>query len=320
MKVLITGGAGFIGYHLSKYLAEEGHNLLLTDNLFRGELDEDFKRLISEKNIKFLNIDLTKRNEFKKIDKDFDFVYHLAAINGTRYFYEMPHEVLRVNLITLINLLEWIKDTTCRRLIWTSSSEVYAEAARELGIPIPTPEDIMLVVNNIKNPRISYAVSKIAGEVLVANYSKIYNLNANIIRPHNIYGPRMGYSHVIPEFIQRIFKNEKPFRIYGGDQTRSFCYIDDFIRGITLIAKLSKPNETYNIGNDKEEITIRELASIIFDLSGFHPKIEILPAPEGSVQRRCPNIAKARSIGYEPMIGLRKGLTETVNWYKKHGE
>jgi len=319
MNILITGGAGFIGFHLAKHLAGKGYKISICDNLSRGKLDQDFKNLVQQDNVKFIQADLTEKTELDKLEKGYDHVYHLAAINGTRYFYEIPHQVLRVNLLSLINMLDWLRDSACKSFIWTSSSEVYAGTAKILDIPIPTPEDVPSAIDDVFNPRFSYACTKIAGELLCINYAREYGLNINIIRPHNIYGERMAYEHVIPEFITRIIRRENPFKIYGGTQTRAFCYVEDFIKGLKLVLESPVPSsEIINLGNDREEISIADLAEKLFDLFNFHPQIEILPSPKGSVDRRCPDIDRAkRLLGYEPQIYLEEGLRRTYAWYQR---
>lgn len=320
MKVLVTGGAGFIGFHLSKYLADKGEQVVICDNLLRAHVDEDFNNLLKQRHVKFINIDLTEKQKLDKLEKDFDIVYHLAAINGTRYFYEIPHEVLRVNILSLINMLDWLTGTNCKSIVWTSSSETYASTYSLVDTPIPTPEEVPLTIADVSNPRFSYAGSKIAGELLCLSYAKAYDLDVRIVRPHNIYGPRMGYEHVIPQFIMRIIKREDPFKIYGDHQSRAFCFVEDFIKGLKLVGESKEiGTNIVNVGNDKEEISIKNLASKMFDLFDFHPKLEILPPPEGSVDRRCPDINKARTLtGYEPQISLDKGLQITFDWYLKH--
>ena len=115
MKVLVTGGAGFIGFHLSRYLADENYQVTICDNLSKGGVDEDFDKLVKRDNVRFIEIDLTQRRELDKLERDFDIVYHLAAISEVRYFYEIPHEVLRVNILSLINILDWLASAECKR-------------------------------------------------------------------------------------------------------------------------------------------------------------------------------------------------------------
>jgi len=321
-NILITGGAGFIGFHLAKYFAQKEIKVTVCDNFFRGQSDKEYDELLRKPNVRSINADLADKNQINKIDGDYDCVFHLAAVNGTKNFYKSPHTTLKVNLLSLINVLDWIGAKKIPRLVWTSSSETYAGTVKVMGGPVPTPETVPLSIEDIHNPRFSYAASKIAGESLCLGCAQAYGFKLGIVRPHNIYGPRMGFDHVMPEFSIRIKRRENPFKIHGGDQTRSFCYIDDFVRGIELVAQTDKTDrEIFNIGNDKEEITMKKMALLLFDIAGFHPQIEILPPPEGSVDRRCPDIGKAREIlGYEPRVNLKEGLANLYEWYRVHGE
>lgn len=319
MKVLVLGGAGFIGYHLSRRMADAGHEVTILDDLSRGEMDTGLKELLERGNVDLLEADVTASNSLVGLDMDFDKVYHLAAVNGTRHFYNRPYEVMRTNILALLNVLDWMACSGSGKLVWCSSSEVYSGTARITKMPIPTTEDVPVAIDDITNPRFSYAASKIAGELLCLNFSRAHDIEVAVIRPHNVYGPRMGSDHVIPEFIERILKKEDPFRIYGGDQTRSFCYIDDFVDGLVRAGDSREANgEVINLGDDREEIEIKDLAEKLFDLVDYHPELEILPPPEGSVERRCPDISKARRIlGYEPRAGFNEGLKETLGWYRK---
>jgi nucleoside-diphosphate-sugar epimerase len=166
-------------------------------------MDNELKSLLELDNVTYINCDLTNPNDFDKLDTNYDYVYHLAAINGTKNFYEMPQKVLRVNVLSSINLLDWYIQTKCKKILFTSSSETYAGTMRTSGFSIPTPENVPLCVDDILNPRWSYGGSKIMGELLFLNYSKMNNFDMSIIRYHNIYGGRMGYDHVIPEFIKQ---------------------------------------------------------------------------------------------------------------------
>ena len=247
---------------------------------------------------------------------EFDIVFHLAAINGTRFFYEIPHEVIRVNLITLFNILELLPEFGNPKFVWTSSSEVYAGSFEFAELPIPTPEDVPLSISDIFNPRFTYAGSKIAGELICLNYARAHDFDISIVRPHNIYGPGMGSEHVILKFLLRILGKEDPFPIYGAENSRAFCYITDFVEGLEKIAKSHKTNrEILNLGNDKE-IKIIDLAKLMFGIFNFHPKVEIFPAPPGSVLRRCPDISKVKKlVNYEPKIDLQEGIIKTHEWH-----
>ena len=315
-KVLVTGGAGFIGYHLSKHLISRGVDVTLVDNLFRGKMDYLFSDLLKESNLKFVNLDLTNPTSFKRLDCAYDYVYHLAAINGTEYFYKMPDAVLRTNILTAINVLDWFTKSNCGKILFTSSSETYAGTMTRFGLPIPTPEDVPLCICDVFNPRWSYAGSKIIGELLFINYARMHNLDMSIVRYHNVYGPRMGYSHVIPNFLLRIYDGIKPFPIYGSTQ-RAFCYVDDAVKATELVmTNKNCSGKILNIGNNLEEITTIDLAKLMFEILNYHAEISVGPEPEGSVGRRCPNIDKLTELtGYCPEVPIRTGLSLTHDYY-----
>lgn len=319
-KVLITGGAGFIGFHLAKYLAEEKNEVTICDNLFRGKMDSELKELLERENVNYIECDLTDSKELDKLDKDYDEVYHLAAINGTKNFYEIPDVVLRVNTLATINILDWFIQTKGKKIVFSSSSEAYAGTMRKFGIKIPTPEDVALCVEDVNNARWSYGGSKIVGELFFINYARKHNFDMSIIRYHNIYGGRMGYDHVMPEFCIRIINKEDPFIIYGGKETRAFCHINDAVKATELVMKSDKVNnEIIHVGNDADEISIKELAEKMFKITGFEPSLDIHPAPKGCVQRRCPDISKLKTLtGYEPKVLLDDGLKDIFSWYEKN--
>lgn len=319
MAALVTGGAGFIGFALSKALAEKGYSVTIADNLFRGRKDAEFEELCSRPNVSFINSDLTKPESFPRLGKPdgYDYVYHLAAINGTRLFYEMPEEVLRVNILACINLLDWFKGAKKSKVLFSSSSETYAGTVAMGKAKIPTPETVPLSVQDVKNPRWSYAGSKILGELLFINYARKHGFPFSIVRYHNIYGPRMGTEHVIPEFILRAGRREDPFTIKGGSQTRAFCFVDDAVRATIAVMESPRASgEIIHIGNDREEIKISNLAKKVFSACGYRPKLKMLPPPKGSVARRCPSTSKLLSLtGFRARVPLGEGLKKTAGWY-----
>jgi len=325
-KILITGGAGFIGYHLANYLLKDQKNqLVLVDNLQRGKMDADFSQLIENDSVKFINADLTKPEFYQTLDKDFDQVYHLAAINGTKIFYEIPQEVLRINTLTLVYVLEWLKGLSKKpKLCFTSSNEAYAGALSAFGqLPIPTPEKVPLVIDDTYNARWSYGATKLVGELFVIFYAQAYNFPAVIVRPHNFYGPRAGYDHVIPEFILRTLNKVDPFPIYGADDTRTFCYIGDAVEAMQMLmdspATNNQPVETVHIGAS-DEIAMIDLAKKIFNVVGWIPKeLDIKNSPAGSVKRRLADISKIKKlVGWQPEISLEQGLKNTLEWYNSN--
>ena len=190
-KILVTGGAGFIGFHLADYLSKKQDcEVTIIDNFTRNKEDQDFQELISKRNVKFIMADMTNKEFYLKLSGYYDNVYHLAAINGTKYFYEKPYEVLRVNILSLMNLIEWIRPSNCGKFVFTSSSEAYAGTINKYSgfqESLPTKEDIPLCVDDVFNARFSYGGSKITGELLTINYFRKINIPFSIIRYHNIY-------------------------------------------------------------------------------------------------------------------------------------
>ena len=318
-KILITGSSGFIGYHLAKKLLkkEKISKIYLIDNFERGQNDKLFKDLINnnKKFIKFLKLDLSKEKSFQKFPKDINVIYHFAAINGTKNFYNIPDRVISINSIITLNLLNYLKDKKNIFTIFSSSSEAYASTTKILKNRIPSDEKIELSIEDISNPRYSYAVSKILGESAFFAYHHRYKIDFLIVRFHNIYGPRMGFDHVIPELIKRIQKSKRNIKLYGHDNTRSFCYIEDATEALSLFLYKKISHKIINIGNDQEEIKISRLSKIILEIMGKNLKIEKLKSPEGSVKRRLPKLKVLKSYGFKPKYNLKKGLLETINWY-----
>lgn len=318
-KILITGGAGFIGYHLASRLAEDkGNHVTLLDNFSRGQKDILFEALTARPNVKSLSLDITKEPALNNVDDDYDEVYHFAAMLGVRNVLEKPHEVLRVNSIATLFLLDWFCRSKSKKIVFASTSEVYAWTHKIMPLPIPTPEDVPLVLTDIEDPRATYAASKIFGEVSVRQYCKIYHKPFTIVRYHNVYGPRMGNQHVIPEMCSRILGGENPLAVYSGENTRSFCYVSDAVEA-TLLAMREKSSEgaTFNVGNDEEEIKILDLSKKILKKMGLQVPVVSKPVTHDPVSRRCPDLKKARALlNYKPQVSLEEGLSVTLDWYK----
>lgn len=327
-KILITGAAGFIGYHLANHLLSDTENqLVLVDNLQRGKKDNEFNHILKQERVTFIEADLTDQSFYSKLDKNFDYVYHLAAINGTKFFYQMPAEVLRINTLSLVYILEWIKNQTYKpKLCFTSSNESYAGALSAFNqLPIPTPENVPLVISDTYNARWSYGGSKLIGELFVIHYAKTYDFPAIIVRPHNFYGPRAGYDHVIPEFCQKIITQTEPFIIFSPEETRTFCYIADAVKAMQMLMDSkttnNQPIETVHIG-DTNEINMQELAEKMFTITKWRPKkFDIKSSPAGSVKRRLADISKIKKlVGWQPETSLEKGLQKTFEWYQEHSK
>ncbi len=317
-KVLILGGAGFIGYNIGKYLSEnKDYKITIADNFFRGggKIDPILQKLINDYNIILKSGDYTDPKVFNDLEKNYDYVYMLASVVGVDYVNKIPHEIIRINTALIFNTLEWLKNSNCGKVLFTSTSECYAGTVEVFNYKIPTNEKVPLTIEDIGHPRFTYAVTKMLGESGFISYSRKLGFECSIVRYHNVYGPRMGFKHVIPHLVQRFRNNENPFKIYGHDQTRSFNYIDDAVEGTVKAMELGKNREIYHIG-DKDEISIEELTKFTGEIIGFKGNYEFAPTFPGSVARRCPDISKAeKELNYQPKIKWRKGLKETIDWY-----
>jgi len=320
-KVLLLGGAGFIGFHIAKKMLEDGgYQLHIADNLFRsgGEKDDAFSTLEKNENIKFFKGDFTNPRSFDQLEDNYDYVYMLASMVGVDYVNTIPHEIIRVNTALIYNTLEWLKEASVGRVLFTSTSECYAGAIEAFGYDVPTPEEVPLTIEDIRHPRFTYAVTKMLGESGFIQYGKFNNFDTIIVRYHNVFGPRMGFKHVIPHLVQRFLNNENPFKVYGHDQTRSFNFIDDAVKGTILAAEKGVAGEIYHIG-EEDEITIEKLVKTIGKYFNFEGEYENAPTFPGSVARRCPDISKAKNdLGYTPDTGWENGLERTLDWYKEY--
>jgi len=311
MNVLVTGAAGFLGSYLSEELLSNGYIVTGIDNFFRGKKEY----LPKHKNFKFYKLDLVKEDKkFKEIIKKEkpEFLFHYAAINGTKYFYDIPYQVINNNIKMTQNILDACTGSTVKKIIYASSSEVYGEP-----LEVPTPESHPILLN-IFTDRDSYASSKAICDFYVKLFAKENKIDFLILRIFNTYGPHMDiseYGQVVPEFINKIFK-EKDFTIIGnGENTRSFCYVSDHTRFVKKLAE-KVTNEIINVGNDKET-KIVDLAKILHKLENksFNPKY--LPGREYDHKRRQPNISKLRKlINDGPKVSLEEGLKLTLNDFK----
>jgi len=318
-KILVTGGAGFIGYFLIKKLLEDRDNkIVMIDNMYRGRVDDELKNIINNKNVTFHQGDLTDKDFIKQLDKDFDYIYHLAAVIGVKNVVENPDKVLNHNAIATLNLIEFAKKIkSLKKILFSSTSEIYAGTLKHYGIDIPTNEEVKLVIDDIKSPRTTYMLSKMYGESILFNYGFKYNIPFTIVRYHNVYGPRMGFLHVIPEMLVKI-SNQTIIEVASPEHTRSMCFIDDAVEmTIRACENISTKKEILNIGNQSEEISIINLVKLIADVLDKKIKTKMLPDTKGSPKRRCPDISKIVNLtGYSPKVNIKEGLKKTYNWYK----
>jgi nucleoside-diphosphate-sugar epimerase len=314
---LVTGGTGFIGRALVGTLVRLGANVRTLDNDSRGSA-QSLGEISADVNI--MTGDIRDIDAVRRATKGVDCVCHLAYVNGTEFFYSMPDRVLDVAVKGMMNVVDACIENSVGDLCLASSSEVYQTPPH-----VPTAENAPLSVPDPLNPRFSYGGGKIISELIALNYGRRHFRRVTVFRPHNVYGPRMGWEHVVPQFAMRMRElapnqasDTIAFPIQGtGRETRAFVYIDDAIAGILRVLEDGEHLGIYHVGTDVET-SIAELAEEIARCFGYQIRIVPGDLTAGSTQRRCPDITKLRKLGYDPQISLREGLSRTVAWYRQH--
>ena len=311
--VLVTGGAGFLGSALVRRLVADGYRVRVIDDFSRGVPGR-----LDGLPVELQSGDVRSLDAAERACRGVDVVVHMAAINGTRHFYERPFEVLEVGVLGTINFLRAASSAGVRRFQFFSSSEIYQKPSR-----VPTPEDERALIPDVLNPRFSYAGSKLAGELLVVNFAKATGLAWQVIRPHNIYGPDMGHEHVIPEIVARLYRASDGLRtphvpsieIQGtGEERRAFCYIDDAVCGITLALESDAWNRIFHLGTsgDVDPKGRRQYRP----RDGHRARRDHRrPHCRGGTDRRCPDIRALGELGYTPSVSFSDGIARTVSWY-----
>lgn len=302
-KILVTGGAGFIASSLAEKLLENEKNfVVVVDNFLTGNQGKlpDFKG----DRFKFIHCDVNNRNEFSQVMMayQFDFVFHYAAVVGVQRTLKDPVLVLK-DIDGIKNVLDLSKNTGVKRVIFSSSSEIYGEP-----VEYPQNEDTTPL-----NSRLPYAIVKNVGEAFLRAYKKEYNLDYTIFRFFNTYGPKQSKNFVISKFICHALKNDD-IPIYGeGNQTRTFCYIDDNVTAcLNSFYNNIYVNDVVNVGGDKP-ISMIELAKTIIDITGAKSKIVFLPPlQEGDMSGRRPDIKKMKTIFPGKLINLKDGILKTL--------
>ena len=316
-RILVTGAAGFLGFHLARALARRGDvGLFCVDNFLRGEADDHYRALGEMPGVTLIEADLASEAAVAALPGDMDYVYHLAALNGTQNFYERPLAVIRACTLPTIFLAEryGAQATPLRRFIYAGTSESYASTVTRFGWPVPTAEDVPLGIDDVTNPRWSYAGSKLHGEIVTAQAARALGFPMTIIRYHNAYGPRMGDKHVIPDFMARM--REGRYELFGHADTRSFLYVDDCVRATLLVGESEAcAGEIVNVGGEAE-MTMHALGREILRSEGVDAEITLHSSPAGSVRRRAPDIAKLKRLtGFTERVSLADGLRVTADFY-----
>ncbi len=305
-RVLITGGAGFIGSHLCEKLLCENYSVICLDNFITGCLG-NIKSFLNNKNFR---LEVCNVSNYIDIPGKIDYVLHCASLASPNDYLDFPIQTLKVGSLGTHNALGLAKQKKAVFILF-STSEVYGDP-----LDHPQKETYWGHVNPV-GVRGCYDESKRFAEAITMAYHRVHKLDTKIVRIFNTYGPKMRHNdgRVVPNFIDNALKN-KPLMVYGkGLQTRSFCYIDDLIDGL-LRLMLIRENEPVNLGNP-DESTIMQLVGLILKLTGSKSKILFKKLPQDDPQKRRPDITKARKIlDWKPKVPLNEGLRRTISWFK----
>ena len=307
MNIVITGGSGFVGSYLCEKLINDGHKIIVIDNLLTGST-ENINDLLDNENFSFIEHDVQNHIEIK--DK-VDYVLHFASAASPKAYTEHPVNTLKAGSVGTINTLGLAKKHSAEYLL-ASTSEVY-------GDPLISPQNEEYWGNvNPNGERSMYDEAKRFAEAAVATYSRSYGLKTKIVRIFNTYGPRMQLNdgRVVTNFIVQALRNEN-ITIYGdGTQTRSFSYVEDTVAGIISLMN-STEYDVFNIGNPNE-LTVSQLAEKIIKLTDSTSEIKYLELPNDDPKQRKPDITKAKTkLNWEPKVNLDEGLAKTITWVEE---
>ena len=306
-RLIVTGGAGFIGSHLAEELAGEGYQVIILDDLSTGKI-ENVAELLNRDNVDFTLGSVTDLALLKRLFVGTLFVFHLAALTSVPRSIESPQASHEVNVNGTLNVLLAARENGVKKVLYASSSSVYSDTPT-----LPKQEDM------IPYPLSPYAVTKLAGEYYCQVFSQVYRLPTVCLRYFNVYGPKQDpdsqYAAVIPKFIKMVYEKKPPVIFGDGEQTRDFVFVKDAVAANVLAAQ-SDVCGLYNISRG-ESTTINQLAELVMELVGH--KVEPIhqePRP-GEVRHSLADITQARAFGYEPKYSLEAGLGETIRWFNE---
>tara|TARA_Y100001970_G_scaffold30286_1_gene37580 strand:+ start:4340 stop:5299 length:960 start_codon:yes stop_codon:yes gene_type:complete len=313
-KILVTGAAGFIGYHLSKSLLSDGFDVIGIDNL-NDYYDTKLKNarlnnLINYNNFKFKKIDISNREDLESLFLNFDIekVINLAAQPGVRYSIENPYAYMNANLVGFLNIIECSRHNGVKGFIYASSSSVYGG---NTNIPFSTSD-------NINSPISLYAATKASNELIAKTYSHLYNMNTTGLRFFTVYGPWGRPDMAYYKFTHKIF-NKIPIDVYNkGNMRRDFTYIDDIVDGIKSAIKNNYKCEIFNLGNNQSE-SLKDFIKIIEKEVNSKAKMNYMPMQPGDMKETFADITKSQHmLNFNPTTNLKEGINRFVSWYKKY--
>lgn len=305
-RVLITGGAGFIGSHLVDELARRGYYVIILDDLSTGKM-ENIELLLKKENAEFIQGSITDLPLLQKLFQGVDYVFHQAALPSVLRSVEDPLSTNKVNITGTLNVLLTARDNNVKKVIYASSSSVYGDTAT-----LPKTEDM------VPHPQSPYTVTKLAGEYYCQVFYQVHGLPTVCLRYFNVYGSRQNpnsqYAAVIPRFIQRVLGDKPPIIFGDGEQTRDFTFVKDAVEANILAAE-SDATGVFNIGKG-ESISINRLAELIIELVGKGVKPVHREPRLGDIRHSLADISKAKAFGYDPNYNLEEGLRETIRRFQ----
>jgi UDP-glucose 4-epimerase len=311
-RLLLTGGAGFIGSHLAERLVAAGNTVVIYDNLHRDSLQYT-PGLCEHPALHMVAGDVLDAVSLQRAAAGCDIVVHLAAIAGVSSYHTLPTQTLKVNILGTINALEAAKAAGVRRFVDVSTSECYGPSC------FAAREEHNHVLGPVCDRRWTYALSKLVSEYFTLYLGQEYDMACVTVRPFNVYGPRQTGEGAVANFCRAIVQGESLKVTGDGTAVRAWCYVEDFVDG--MMAILQKPHlsgETFNLGNPQCIRSTRGLAEDLVRLTGGQSRIEHTPMPYTEIQVRTPSIDKARDLlGFEPQTTLEEGLRRTLDWFYK---
>lgn len=299
---LVTGAAGVVGFELVRQLLAAGESVVAVDRRLPEELAELDR---SQNRLEVVRADVAEDTALPA--ERFAAIHHTAALLGVAFVGAHPYETLAGNVRAALAVLDHALRHGCDAFVFLSSSEVYASGVQAGGVPLPTPAEVPIGVADVTLPRWSYAASKIAGEAAVFGAAREVGFRPLVARLHNVYGPRMRPTHVIPALLERCRAREDPLVVYGAEQTRAFLHVEDAARALLTLVAASDAHGVFHVGSDRET-RIADLARLVLEVSGHRATLVERDPPAGSVDRRVPDVAPLRALGFAPRIGLADGL------------
>lgn len=316
-KVLVLGGADFLALHLARRLVDEGYAVVVVDNLTRGRDRGEIAALGARPGIELIAGDLADPATWAALPRGWEQIYLLGSAALPRAIEADPVRAVRGQALAALHLLDWVAPSD--KVFFASSGDVHTDGVEAGVVPVPTGETEPVLIGDVAEPRSAYAASRMLAEAALVHGARAGRCRVVIGRFHDVYGPRMGADHLIPQMCLRAVRGEDPFPVAGPHRRRSFCHVDDAIgAALRLMESPAAVGQIVHIGHDRAQTTIGDLARLVLRIAGLDATVVTEPSPPGSVVRRCPDLTKLRRLtGFEPAIGLHEGVRRTFYWYRR---